>query len=433
MTEYAKLSLAVDSREVDKADKSLKKLEKQGGRTERATDQLGQAFRRIAGPLAAFLSTRQILKSAEAWTTINNRLKLVTDSTEELIAAQEDVFRIAQESRQPLESTAELYQRIAFNADELGVSGAGVAAIVDTISKTMAISGTSTAGANAAMVQLGQAFASGTLRGEELNSVLEQAPALAAQNVIDALLNQGAAVDELFTQIQPTISQSFSVLSNSLTRTVGQLDDATGASSDLAEQLITISRWLDSGAFVDGILTSMSIWRSTIDATTDNIIDLHSEVGLLGDIGVRAAGEVGDAFLLLPANIKAAFSVLVVEGTSFFSKVVIQARLAKEKMAAIFTDDTIAAATERFEKSNEAINSARADGISLIFAERDAILLAAEADKQRRKDESEARDKARAEREAEIARLRGSASGVDLTSGDSKAFAMRQNQVLYLH
>lgn len=179
MVDIAKLQLSVDSRQVKEASKDLKGLEQQGGRTEKATDQLGAAFRRVVGPLAAYLSTRQIIQAADAWTTINNRLRLVTGSTEELLAAQNDVFEIAQRSRQPLQATAELYQRIATNADELNLSGEGVAAIVDTINKTLAISGTAGPAASAAITQLSQAFASGTLRGQELNSVLEQAPALA--------------------------------------------------------------------------------------------------------------------------------------------------------------------------------------------------------------------------------------------------------------
>ncbi|WP_373926602.1 tape measure protein, partial [Enterobacter hormaechei] len=83
----------------------------------------------------------------------------------------------------------------------------------------MVISGSSAAAAEGALIQLGQAFASGTLRGEELNSVLEGAPALAqaiarglnvpigklrelgqagqlsADQVVKALQNQAAAVD----------------------------------------------------------------------------------------------------------------------------------------------------------------------------------------------------------------------------------------------
>ena len=132
----------------------------------------------VAGPLAAALSVRGVYDMAEAYSTLTNRLKLVTGSSADLAAAQAAVFNIAQGAAQPLASTAELYQRIATNQEALKLSGEGVAGIVSTISKTLAVSGASAQSANAALIQLGQAFASGVLRGEELNSVMEQAPAL---------------------------------------------------------------------------------------------------------------------------------------------------------------------------------------------------------------------------------------------------------------
>ncbi|MEE1914993.1 tape measure protein [Pseudomonas asiatica] len=145
---------------------------------ERQIKSLTAAASGLAGPLVAAVSVKQLYDAVEAYSTLTNRLKLVTNGSAELAAAQKAIFSTAQEARQPLSATAELYQRIATNQKELGLTGEGVAGVVRTISKTLAISGASAASADAALVQLGQAFASGTLRGEELNSVLEQAPAL---------------------------------------------------------------------------------------------------------------------------------------------------------------------------------------------------------------------------------------------------------------
>ena len=100
----------------------------------------------VAGPLAAALSVKGVYDMTEAYGTLTNRLKLVTSSSAELSAAQAAVFNIAQASAQPLASTAELYQRIATNQEALKLSGEGVAGIVGTISKTLAISGASKSG-----------------------------------------------------------------------------------------------------------------------------------------------------------------------------------------------------------------------------------------------------------------------------------------------
>lgn len=242
-----------------------------------AVDEATQAVANYARAAAAVFSTGKAVQYADSWTNLNNRLRLVTDSTQEFQAAQDAVFNIAVDARAPLQSTAELYQRIAANQDALSLSGAGVASIVDTISKTLAISGTTAASADAALVQLGQAFASGTLRGEELNSVMEQAPALAAaiaaglgvprgelkamgeageltaQKVVGALQKMAGSVDAQFAKMQVTVGQSFTVLETKVTKWIGQADEATGASKALASGVIALSDNLDKIAAVGAV------------------------------------------------------------------------------------------------------------------------------------------------------------------------------------
>ncbi|WP_313740462.1 tape measure protein [Pseudomonas sp.] len=228
----------------------------------------------LAGPLLGLFGgaqlTRSVYEASEAYSTLTNRLRLVTAGAEELATAQQSVFTIAQAARQPLNSTAELYQRIATNQKELNLTGQGVADVVGTISKTLAISGASAASANAALVQLGQAFASGTLRGEELNSVMEQAPALAqaiaagmgktvgelrtlgaaglltADSVVKALQSQEGAVEELFKKTSTTIGQALTATGNSFTQLVGKLDQASQASQSISAEILSISRAMDS-------------------------------------------------------------------------------------------------------------------------------------------------------------------------------------------
>ncbi|MPQ84483.1 tape measure protein [Pseudomonas sp. MAFF 730085] len=248
---------------------------------------LSSVASKIAGPLAAAFSLNSVYQATEAYSTLTNRLKLVTNGSAELAEAQKAVFDIAQASAQPLSSTAELYQRIANNQDALKLSGKEVAGIVGTISKTLAISGASAESANAALVQLGQAFARGTLRGEELNSVLEQAPALAqaiakgmgrtvgelsamgaageltSQVVVKAIQAQSGAVDTLFAKTATTIGNSFTKISNSMTRFVGELDQATGASARVSAEFVGLSKAIDGS--LPGALSSL---RSNSEALT---------------------------------------------------------------------------------------------------------------------------------------------------------------------
>ncbi|MDF7383496.1 tape measure protein, partial [Proteus mirabilis] len=106
----------------------------------------------------------------DSWTELQNRLKLVTESSVELNKATQAVYDIAQKTYQSLDATAQVYQRFADNADRLGLSQQKVAELTGTVSKAVAISGASATAAQAALTQFGQALASGQLRGEELNS-----------------------------------------------------------------------------------------------------------------------------------------------------------------------------------------------------------------------------------------------------------------------
>ncbi|MDU1659671.1 MAG: tape measure protein [Stenotrophomonas maltophilia] len=258
----------------------------------RGADEVAAGFRRVAfeavGLTSALVAVKAAVGKADEWTNLNNRLRLVTQGQAQFAAAQADVIRIAGAARQPLGATAELYQRIAMNQEALGLSGSDLARVVETISKTMVISGTSAAGADAALVQLGQAFASGTLRGEELNSVLEQAPALAqaiakglnvpigklrelgaagklsSEQVINALQNQAGAVDDAFGKMDATVGQAMTLFNNNLQVMIGRADEATGASKLLAAGIGALGSNLESVAVAGAAVASGPLLKALL-------------------------------------------------------------------------------------------------------------------------------------------------------------------------
>lgn len=415
-------------------------------------------LRNLAVAIGVAFSTREIAQAAEAYTTISNRLAVVTSSAEELADAQDAVFRVAQEGRQPLTETAELYQRIATNADQLNLSAAGVEGVVDTINKTLAISGTTGQAASAALVQLGQAFASGTLRGEELNSVLEQAPALArtlsdglgvsigeirelglegkltAQNVVQALLSQSDAVDQQFSKIETTGSQAMTVLGNSLTRVVGELNTATGASVGFGNALIGVANWLDSGELTDGALNILTIWGGAFEAISADVASLEQEFDALSAGGDSTAQLLVTAFKELPVNLRSAIQLATTEILALFDRAVAYAVFTGEAIKSAFNDTGRQAADQALQARLEQINSVRAESIDSIFAERDAILDNAAAERQRRDEERASREAARQQRLKDIAALReqakasGNVFGAGIKTGGSEADAKRAKE-----
>lgn len=147
---------------------------------------VASAFRSMAtaagitvGAAGIVAGTRAFLGYADAAKTLEAQLRLATAQSGSFAQAQEDVRRIATETRTGIEETASLYATFQRNARELGISQEQAARATQTVSEAFQISGASAAEAAGGLRQFLQGVQSGTLRGEELNSVLENAPRLA--------------------------------------------------------------------------------------------------------------------------------------------------------------------------------------------------------------------------------------------------------------
>lgn len=187
-------------------------------------------------------------KIVDEYTALESRIKLVTDGMYELKTAQEGIYQAAQNTGTAYAAASDLYIRLARSTRRYGYEQEQILAVTETIQKAMVVSGDAgSAGAQAALFQLGQGLQSGTLRGEELNSVLEQAPRLAeaiaagmgidpgelrknaeagkitAQRVMESLLNQAQAVDKEFMQMDTRQSQSKTRLANAYKKLVYEI------------------------------------------------------------------------------------------------------------------------------------------------------------------------------------------------------------------
>ena len=119
-----------------------------------------------------------IVSLSDEYAKYTAQLRLATISQREYNAAYDDVKRIANAAQQSLAGTGTLYARIANGTRELGVTQKQVAEITETVNLALLVSGATATESASAQLQLSQAFASGTLRGEEFNAVNEAAPRL---------------------------------------------------------------------------------------------------------------------------------------------------------------------------------------------------------------------------------------------------------------
>lgn len=206
-------------------------------------------------------SAAGVVQLMDKWTEFNNRLKLVTASSQELQTAQSELLNIATRTGQNLDGVASVYQRFAANAKQLGISQQDTLGITETVNKAIAVNGASAESASAALTQFGQALASGVLRGEEFNSVMENAPGLAAaiakgldvpvgklrtlantgqltaDVLVKALQRASSSVDADFARTNMTISQSMVNVKTRLVEFIGKSGESSGAVKVLSGSL----------------------------------------------------------------------------------------------------------------------------------------------------------------------------------------------------
>lgn len=143
----------------------------------------------IKGAVAAYVSMQTVSKAlsiSDELTQTTARLDMMNDglqSTDDLVNM---VYAAAQDARGSLSEMADVVARFGNNAKDAFSSNEEVVAFADLIQKQMTIAGASTSEASNAMLQLSQALGSGVLRGDELNSIFEQAPNL-IQSIADYL------------------------------------------------------------------------------------------------------------------------------------------------------------------------------------------------------------------------------------------------------
>lgn len=296
MAQESRLIISIDARNAqmtaERLNKELDNITNSGNKADKQVGILGNSFRTLAGYMAGVVTVSAAINKIDAYTNLQNRLKLVTNSQQELNQATQDTFKIAQNARQEWDSVVQVYQRFSDNAKTLGINMEQTAKLTDTVSKAVAISGASAASAEAALTQFGQALGTGTLRGEELNSVMEQTPALAkaiAQGMgitigqlrtvaaegkitsdvlVKALTKVADDVDSQFSRTDATIAQSFTQLSNATTQFVGEAGQASGAAQLLSGSISTLAQNLDLVANVAILGGVAALTKAIVTQTT---------------------------------------------------------------------------------------------------------------------------------------------------------------------
>lgn len=269
MAQESVLRIVIDSRNAERNARNianeLQSIERNGNYATRSMDSMSVATRSLVGYMGGLVTIGAAVNKMDVYTGLQNRLKLVTNSQTELNTAMSDTFAIAQKTASSWDSAAMVYQRFADNAVRLNITMKETAALTETVAKAISVSGGSAASAEAALMQFGQALASGVLRGEEFNSIAEQAPGLlkaiafgldtnvgslramaAAGKITGDVLVQSLTkaqpyIDDLFNKTDFTIAASFTKLSNEVTKFIGEAGKGSGAAAGLSDAISVLA------------------------------------------------------------------------------------------------------------------------------------------------------------------------------------------------
>jgi len=236
-----------------------------------------------------------IAAAADSYNLMNARLQLATASQEEFNTAQSELRKIAASTQTPLASLVTLYGRISRPLKEAGRSQEDILKVTEAVATAFRVSGASAQEAENGVIQFAQALGSGALRGDEFNSVAEQAPRL-MQALADSLgvptgaLKDMAAQGELTADVVTNaLTSQLEVLrkeAESLPETVG------GAMTALAD------RWNKAigQADVQPLINAVNRLGETLSdpVVVDNLVKLASALASLAGAAVEGASEFVD-------------------------------------------------------------------------------------------------------------------------------------------
>ena len=309
------LKVKSDSRQ---AQADLRKLNQSVENIDKTTKDSVRGLKRLAiGAAAAFAAIgagSAITNVTDSYRRLEARIALTNKNLNDQVFAFKEINKIALETRSNQESLADLYSRIGRATRQLGVEQKTVIKVTRSIAQAITISGSSAESANSAIVQLGQGLAAGALRGQELNSVMEQTPAVAqaiargmgitigdlrqfanegklsAQAVIDALAGQSDAIDKEFARVPVTFAQSLLVLSTGVGRVVNEVDQVLGATGAATRGFQNLGINLNASAVGIG---------ASVQSTIDDFNRFREVVSPL----FSSIGELGQAFAYLGTTI----------------------------------------------------------------------------------------------------------------------------------
>lgn len=244
-------------------------------------------FGNMRGGLAAGVGgvgLNEVRKYADAWAEAGNKIAAASEVAGRQGRSLTDLNKIAAATRSGVTETTDLYAKLLRSTKDVAKSEQEVALATEIVNKAFKAGGAAASEQAAGVLQLSQALGSGLLQGDELRSLRENAPLVAAaiakefqttiaglkqlgadgklttDRVFKAILNAQGDVERAFSKTKATIGDSFTILNNTLIEAVGRLDAVTGASGKVGDRLGEVA------GIVNGLVASLEYLSGTAGA-----------------------------------------------------------------------------------------------------------------------------------------------------------------------
>ena len=224
-------------------------------------DMVGKA-KNLAATIGASVVLKKLIELSDQMTSTTARLNFIVDDGGSVKALEAKIMASAQRSRAAYLDTASAIASMGANAGAAFTSNDELIAFMEQVNKQFVIGGASAQGQAAAMLQLTQAMAAGALRGEELNSILENAPGIAraieqymgiAEGSIKSYAEKGAVSATVVKNALLSIADETNAKFNGMAMTWGQVWTQMGnIALKVTQPLLTAINWLANNLSVIG-------------------------------------------------------------------------------------------------------------------------------------------------------------------------------------
>lgn len=224
-------------------------------------DMVGKA-KNLAATIGASVGLKKLIELSDQMTSTTARLNFIVDDGGSVEALEAKIMASAQRSRAAYLDTASAIASMGANAGAAFTSNDELIAFMEQVNKQFVIGGASAQGQAAAMLQLTQAMAAGALRGEELNSILENAPGIAraieqymgiAEGSIKSYAEKGAVSATVVKNALLSIADETNAKFNGMAMTWGQVWTKMGnIALKVTQPLLTAINWLANNLSVIG-------------------------------------------------------------------------------------------------------------------------------------------------------------------------------------